>query len=450
MPCFADLIGSLDQISRGQSELAQLQDAGSASNPLIQSLSLAHAASESINALQAQLAAALNRLKASGSPSNDDAAETQDRQAKQDLANLQAKCAALEKELLLEKAARQSQETSLQARITQETQVNGEAVLQRRAAAAELDETKKALVTAREAAQDAGNALATQRKLVENLSARLQAVEQQAQAERAATADQAAALVEETRLRKIADTALLSLRSDLQKRIDSSSTREKDLRQELADKTAAFVSLQQEQLSEKREYDAELDRHQRAVRQAQQATQAAVAQGQVDLDAAKVRLDSRDAEIAELQVMCNERGKSLQEMALRSEDTAGNIRKMLSICRQYFSAVFALMNVAGRERSASDPGSAGTPSSSDSYANNAAVIEFDDSSLEAAITSLEALDFPQFEAGKARVRNAFAQTRKWQRECKRYKLQSDKALADSREKIAFRRCVERTRGVGLD
>ena len=159
-----------------------------------------------------------------------------------------------------------------------------------------------------------------------------------------------------------------------------------------------------------------------------------------DLEQMKIDLSMKEDELAELQVMCNERGKAVEEAHLQSQGNASQIRLLLNHVKLFYDPLAAFLASFIDERiplapTTSLPGKEGTLSTPSGYHP----LQLNVTSLEAAIATLGKMDSTLVELAKEKMTSCAKQTKKWQKECKRYRDRAEKAIFASKEKIAFRR-----------
>ena len=151
----------------------------------------------------------------------------------------------------------------------------------------------------------------------------------------------------------------------------------------------------------------------------------------------------RDGEFAELQVMCNERGKALEDSAKEKEATHASLRTLLNLFRLFFDAYTSHLKSLIDDPiplvvTSSSPSKENSSLSSPSAYN---VPVFQATNLSTAIASMKALDSSLIELARKKMDLCALQTKKWMKECKRYKERATRAVDAAKEKLAFRRWV---------
>lgn len=165
---------------------------------------------------------------------------------------------------------------------------------------------------------------------------------------------------------------------------------------------------------------------------------------QQDVERIKANLSVQQSDTAELQNMCDERDRSIAKMMSDSQATDLKVLTLLRLCQSFYSQCegFLVQFVKHEVPKAPASGTSTTlprakaPAATFSPSDYKA---FDGTSLDRAIEYLEGGHSGQlWELAKQQCDYCIFETKNWQKQCKRYKERMDKALATSKDKIAFR------------
>jgi len=132
-------------------------------------------------------------------------------------------------------------------------------------------------------------------------------------------------------------------------------------------------------------------------------------------------------------------------MRADSQSTAVKIKTLLSLCSIFYASCEDFLQHFVREDIPKAPSSAAAPSGSRLRGPAAAYkaeagISFDETSLDSAIDYMQSHGSQElFDITKAQCDYCLHETKKWQKECKKYKERTDRVMLAARDKLAFRR-----------
>lgn len=224
----------------------------------------------------------------------------------------------------------------------------------------------------------------------------------------------------------------------------------------LTEEKAELLELvaEKERLLRDTKSEAELDRAmlERELTEEKQRSARASADIAGKLSAAEEQLDEvksgRDGEMAELQVMCNERGRALEDAKREKVAMQASVRTLLNLFRLFFDAYTSHLKAFIDEPIPAVIAASSSPSKENSSHSSPASYDvpiFDAKSLEAATASLKSFDSSLMELARRKMDECALQTKKWMKECKRYRERAARAVDAAKEKLAFRRCVWQNR-----
>ena len=211
--------------------------------------------------------------------------------------------------------------------------------------------------------------------------------------------------------------------------LEALGERERTLRDHRSEAELDHATLEKEITEVKERSAAQINDVERKVR-------AAV----TEINKLKTAASVKENEISELQVMCNERGKAIEDTQIQSQNYASQVRVLLNHIKLFYDPLAAFLITFIDERiplapTTLSPAKEGTLSEPSDYHSPS----FNVVSIEAAIASLGRMDSTLIELAKEKIKLCATQTKKWQKECKRYRDRAEKAITSAKEKIAFRR-----------
>lgn len=227
-------------------------------------------------------------------------------------------------------------------------------------------------------------------------------------------------------------------------RSDHLEKRKQDLLQALNEKDRLLRDHRTESELDKATLEKELAEAREKHDALERESAAQIAGLQHGMERVKENLSAQETDNAELQTMCDERGRSISTLLAEAQSSNVKVLTLLELCRVFFSQCESFLVHFIKEEVPKAPVSSTSNTTSRSKAPAATFRPsdykpFDGSSLERAIDSLESNQSTQlWELAKAQCDHCVSETKNWQKQCRRYKERMDKAVTTSKDKIAFR------------
>lgn len=238
---------------------------------------------------------------------------------------------------------------------------------------------------------------------------------------------------------------------DLRKRLaeeearsDQLEKRKHDLLQALNEKDRLLRDHRTESELDRATLEKELAEAKERLDNIERENAAQVASLESDIQRLQAKSSTQESDNAELQTMCDERGRSISTMRAEALATNAKVMTLVGLCQVFYSQCEGFLRHFVREEVPKAPASGNSTTLSRSKAPAANFRpddnrSFDSASLERAIAYMESRQpSDMWEMARAQCEYCLFETKNWQKQCKRYKERMDKAIATSKDKIAFR------------
>lgn len=175
-------------------------------------------------------------------------------------------------------------------------------------------------------------------------------------------------------------------------------------------------------------------------------------QAQTDLQTAKhadatkglqMQLSEKAEELSRVTATSREQEKLLEDQKSSASRTQSEIIELLAALRCVMTPLHATINTFAVDKIPMAPvASSSAPPAKDTQLaslTEAVDLSMPSTTLQDASWRLRLLNTRPAELAQAKMQACLDQTKKWQKECKKYKERADRAVASSKEKLSFRR-----------
>lgn len=164
-----------------------------------------------------------------------------------------------------------------------------------------------------------------------------------------------------------------------------------------------------------------------------------------DLEKLKAKTSTQESDNAELQTMCDERGRSISEMRADAQATSLKVATLLHLCQAFHNHCEEfLTQFIRRDIPKVKNGSTDAAASLLSGKGPATTFRPNGSASASMATLDQAIDYMEsrqpselWDLVRAHCEHCISETFTWQKQCKRYKQRADKAVSTAKEKLAF-------------
>lgn len=164
-----------------------------------------------------------------------------------------------------------------------------------------------------------------------------------------------------------------------------------------------------------------------------------------DLERLQAKTSTQESDNAELQTMCDERGRSISEMRADAQATNVKVVTLLHLCQAFHIQCEEFLTQFVRQDIPKVKGRSSDASTSIMNSKGAVTgsrlgqsVSTKMASLDQAIEYMESRQPSEiWESVRAHCEYCISETFTWQKQCKRYKQRADKAVSTAKEKLAF-------------
>lgn len=447
-PDFANALASIDE-SLAPEDLPP----GDLQHPLKDAIALLIRQRGQILSLQQEFDRIANGLEADGEGSEVTSVDLSTGQANgrgvnlEQLRLLEEQRQALERELQSERSQREEEVTALRNEVESLQLVRDELLAQRAQTLAEVESAKGEAKASSTLVEEVRREMRGLERQHDNSKTRVAALEAELSALNAiadSVRERNTLLDREIREARHTISTLQDQVEQLEDETDSLNDKQRDLVAVIGEKERQLV--EKDRILRDHRSEAELDRatleKELTEEKERSAAQCLALQKKVDeVEASKIEvqqaLSKKEDELAELQVMCNERGKAIEDARNDSDETTNRMQGVLDAFGAFYSSYTS--SLIGVLKEPIHVAATKTAPATNGVTEDYPLPDVDFSSLETASSSRTNLDTGLVALAKEKMLLGLAQAKIWQKECKKYKERINKANAAASEKLAFRR-----------